>query len=194
MDKVILVNSNQNEQDFGKFYGFLSGKSGRLLITGLWGSHIRNLPLLVTLWAAVQGMCLHGGWEAGLVSVKDPCRTLRQLNVGGAILWTTLAKLFSMTHEQNYSFCRKITAVEFQLNIKLSLLHNLVKFLSHCGLKFLILFLICQRIPRWLWTSHFGCPGYFSSSMKWRVLTGYWWDSNIPLLGTLTKYLGYIHS
>lgn len=61
LGKVLLVNSNQNEQDFGKFYGFLSGKSGRLLITGLWGSHIRNLPLLVTLWAAVQGMCLHGG-------------------------------------------------------------------------------------------------------------------------------------
>ena len=55
-----------------------------------------------------------GAWEAGLVSVKDPCKTLGQINGRwAAILGSILAKLFSTTHKKIYSFCRKVTAVEF---------------------------------------------------------------------------------
>lgn len=41
---------------------------------GFWRSHIRNLYLLVTLWAASQGMHLC----EGLLSVQGPCRPCGQ--------------------------------------------------------------------------------------------------------------------
>lgn len=52
-----------------------AGRLGRLDHKGCWGGHIRDLHLLVTLWAAIQGM----HWHEGLASILGPCRPLDQI-------------------------------------------------------------------------------------------------------------------
>lgn len=74
-----------------------------MLVTRTAGKIIRNLHLLVTLQAAVSGICLH---EKAKISLR-PHRALGQklkkkMDTEAAILWNILPKLVAVSMYKNF--------------------------------------------------------------------------------------------
>lgn len=60
---------------------------------GCWGSHVRDFHLLVTLWAIIQGMHLHGASVSILRSLQ--ATWTNKMDVKVAIPWNSLVKFLT---------------------------------------------------------------------------------------------------
>lgn len=86
-----LVNSNQNSGDLVRSRKCIrhtgAGRQERLVYKGCWGSHIRNLHLLVS----VAAMCLHEGSRVSLRPLQATWPNI--MDAQPAKPWNSLAEL-----------------------------------------------------------------------------------------------------
>lgn len=91
-DRALVSSTGVSGKGYIRHTGAGEGRAG--VHKGCWEGHIRDLHLLVTLWAAVQGLQRH----EGLVSVLGPRGHMAKRNkCWGNSMWSSLAK-FPIKH------------------------------------------------------------------------------------------------